>query len=1379
MLNFDVTANTKDFAVKMDAVMKQVEQTASVMKSLGKDFDMSKPAGQIASLQKVIAGNEQAIERNSAMIRKWQNDAREAFSSGDWGTFNAITQDIRELSNETQNLINETNTYKQALSNVESISGVQQSQATVEAPKLFKDQSDYDYAERLKAKIAELRQQIATFEGSDADLQGLKNQLLSAQTELDGVNAKAEQAATQLGASLGGKAAEATTKLYQLNNAVKSQQTAVDSLKAELDKATEAYKNMDQSADPQKTEDARVKVDSLRNAYASATAELNNLKAAQSDAKAAVDSMSGALTASGSTLTRMLGGYGNLQAMLGKLPAPLAGAVTGITGMTGAAKMFIATPLGAIIGAIVIALQTLYKWLNSTKEGQMAMAKVTGYLGGVLQGLTNIAFAVGKAIYNAFTDPKKAISDLWAFLKSQLVNRVKAVGGIFTGLGKVIMAAFSFDADKIKAALKDYTNSWLQLGTGVENTIGKVSDAIDKLHKKGSEGAAIAADTRKLAKEKSEWEVARAKLQRQIQEQYAVSRSKKYSTSQRSSANDAIRKLNQQITQGDLSINSKEVSLQERRMKQKGGNTSAEDEAQLRNLKKRTEELKTQGLQRNNALSRLDNSLLTAEQSALKKEDTLKQKRIKMQEDLAKSLEALYVKEEQTRVKGLEDTYEKQVEALKAARTKLVAEQLKTAREMSGKNAKLGQGSSVSFGLPEGGTSDQYTLTEEQQKVLRQIIDNAGSEYMRKKAELDKARLDKEKETHIRLLSEYGDYAQKKLAIDLQLRKDIQDVMADKTLTETARNEMVEILTRQADEAANKLKEQYKGATQAMADLFGDASKKSVSEIQKIIDKYEVLIAYLDGNKEGKTEADLKALGFSDKDLENLKKGETSLKDITDAIEKLKGTLGSKSPFQKFKKDMESAFSALSKAGKSGDTAAMGTAITNIGDAVNGFLPSVKEFGSDIANIFGASDDKISGCIDGLSGMATAGQGVGQIMSGDVLGGVMSVASGISQVVDAFEGMFGADYSGYEKMKARYDELTDVWNTLIERKREYVDMSYGAEAQKAAEEIKTLYEKQADATRTLGKKYLNSGASAGSSSIGKRQWKNMTKEARAELEKIYGADYESALGSTRMTKLFDMSADELRNLQENATTFWAGLSGTVREYLENIIEYDEAITDTIASAKEAELGVSFDSFRDSFLSTLQDMDKGSQDFADDFEEYMKNAILSSLLANEYKDRLEALYDKWYEASKTAHAGGSEISETVATQLKEEEAAIVNSLLADRDSLAKTFGWSSSSQQSASSGAFESMSEDTAQELNGRFTALQIAGETIAGQVVAGVEQLTMIAGLASSANGYLSDILTQHATSNAYLEDMVKYAKKTYTDFGDKIDRLVTNTNNL
>ena len=98
-----------------------------------------------------------------------------------------------------------------------------------------------------------------------------------------------------------------------------------------------------------------------------------------------------------------------------------------------------------------------------------------------------------------------------------------------------------------------------------------------------------------------------------------------------------------------------------------------------------------------------------------------------------------------------------------------------------------------------------------------------------------------------------------------------------------------------------------------MADLFEDASNKSVSAIQSIIDKYETLVKYMSGTDKDISIADLKGMGFTDKDIEGIEKGEISIKDVTDAIKGLKDELKGKSPWQAFVSDLEKGIEAIKR----------------------------------------------------------------------------------------------------------------------------------------------------------------------------------------------------------------------------------------------------------------------------------------------------------------------------------------------------------------------------------------------------------------------------------------------------------------------------------
>lgn len=534
-------------------------------------------------------------------------------------------------------------------------------------------------------------------------------------------------------------------------------------------------------------------------------------------------------------------------------------------------------------------------------------------------------------------------------------------------------------------------------------------------------------------------------------------------------------------------------------------------------------------------------------------------------------------------------------------------------------------------------------------------------------------------------LIKFGNYQQKRQAIIEKYNNAIE------TATTAGNAAALEGEKRQYLE---QLDEQYGKTTRAMADLFEDASTKSVSAIQDIIDKYETLIKYMSGTDKDISITDLKGIGFTDKDIEKIEKGEISIKDVTDAIRGLKDELKGKSPWQAFVSDLEKGIEAIKKSGS--DSKKVGQGITDIGNAVTSFAPALGEFGSNIANIFGVSDSAITGVTDALEGLGTTAIGVGQIMSGDIVGGAMSAVSGISSVVSAFEGLFGADYSGYESMKAQYETLITIWDELITKKMDYIDIDYGTEAIKAAEEAEQLVNIQISRQRQLIKQLASSGASIGSHSLGYRINDRLSKEDYQRISGLVGQKI------TAEYQLWDLSSEQIEKIlsDEKLVSVLDTVNKDFVTYLQNIVDYGEQLTEIAQKEKEAITGIGFDEFKSGYADLLSDLDSTNEDFADNFEQHLQKAIFQSLLANKYKEQIQRLYDSWAEYGKDG------ITSDEAQALRNMQQNLTNSLLAERDKLMQDFGWQSDSTREASQKGIATASQDSVDENNGRLAVMQ-------------------------------------------------------------------------
>lgn len=537
---------------------------------------------------------------------------------------------------------------------------------------------------------------------------------------------------------------------------------------------------------------------------------------------------------------------------------------------------------------------------------------------------------------------------------------------------------------------------------------------------------------------------------------------------------------------------------------------------------------------------------------------------------------------------------------------------------------------------------------------------------------------------------EYGKYQEKRMAImekyDEQIAK-AEEGSAEKTT-----------LTAQRKKELDDLDKDLLDSSELWSKFFTDFSNRSSSSIRSIIEDIQELINYMNG-VEGAQIPDI----F--KDNENTVKAINDAMSNPAALSKFIANL--ETSIKKFKKmlDENNPFKQIAEGFKAKDSEGTSKGFQGIASAAKELTGILEELGVESDSTAG----KVTSVLGNTASYAATGSSVGGPW-GAIIGGAIGMATGLV-------GVLGADYSAYNKMKEEYASLIDVWDILISKKKEYVDISYGDEARKAGQEAIDILNKKSQAKIDLGIERLNSGASITSHSIGVRIRKSMTRngwDQWDEFARSIGMD-PGAIGG-RLTGLFSLTGEQLSKLQEDAPTFWAKLDGDVKGYLQDIIDCNEEIENMKEQLKETMTGVSFDSFYDNFVSALSGMDKDSKDFADDFENYLKNAILSNLVANKYRSKIEELYNDWANKSDSNGDGIFDLTSSEADELRKAQQALAEEMIAERDAMAEVFGWTSSaSSQESSKKGFATMSQDSADELNGRFTALQIAGEEIKNQ----------------------------------------------------------------
>ena len=734
-LHFAVTADNTDFINKMNEVKESVKESSGVISTLGKDFDVSTPEAKIDALNKAIRANEELMTSSSQKLEKWEKDAKDAFTAGDMDLFNTITEDITNLQGVLSEAMEETKSYYEALSLLQT---PDMTMPEIKAPQLFSSQADYDYVEGLKEKIVDLQLQIAQFDGTDEALQPLRQELSDAQQLLMAAEHQAASAAAALGEDLGGRAAEASTRLYALNNAVAEQSATVEELKGRVEEAAAALEALNGSENTDAIDSARMRYDQLNATLNNAQNQLLNLQAAQADANSNWTQTNMEVQQHDSVMVKMLGGYDNYKTIIGQLPGPVQQVVGGIQGMTGAAKAFIDTPLGAIIAAIVLGLKLFKQALGMSAEGQMVLTKVGGYLSGVLNQIMELLAPLGQLLIKCFTDPKQAISDLWEALKTNIVNRLKAVGGIFSELGGIISSTFSGNFDEAGNHLEKMNDQVLQLATGIEDVRGKTKKWIMDAHEAAKKNSELAAREEQLHRDRSKWQIQEKKLDAEIAEarNKAMKGDAKASKEAQKLIEEKYAKQKEFATE-ELNIIKERNSLTTNKQEDYDAEYAAEA---------RLEELKAQELQEKRYFDRrnmmMDRQAETAEQKARRQAEARKK--------LAEELEALERENSNNLLALQEESAEKALKLIEADYNDRIAAAKKKAREW----AKANREAAVT-GVGENGlTAQQSEAIKEAEKAAQETRKKQVQELYRTEAAAMRD-----------YLKQYGTYQQQKLAI--------------------------------------------------------------------------------------------------------------------------------------------------------------------------------------------------------------------------------------------------------------------------------------------------------------------------------------------------------------------------------------------------------------------------------------------------------------------------------------------------------------------------------------------------------------------------------------------------------------------------------------
>lgn len=476
------------------------------------------------------------------------------------------------------------------------------------------------------------------------------------------------------------------------------------------------------------------------------------------------------------------------------------------------------------------------------------------------------------------------------------------------------------------------------------------------------------------------------------------------------------------------------------------------------------------------------------------------------------------------------------------------------------------------------------------------------------------------------------------------------------------------------------------------------------------------------------------------------------------------------------KNDQQSAYADSSKA--ISELATKMQALNTVLDPVINLFKAMGEEDSILGQIVGGASGAFSSAASTAGAFDTLGkmEGLGFLKGA---GPYAAAASAALSIGGSLIKAFGADYSSYNKAKAEYDNLTSIWDSLISKKTEYMNIHWGTEATEASKEAQEMLKAEIEQTKVIAKKRLNSGSSAGSHSIWYRMWKGSYKynghnwrDVAGEISSKYGVKFNG------MEDMLNMDADTLSKIKKDYTGLWASMDSEFRDYLEKLIQYGEKADDMIEALTEKLTGNKFSDLVSSWGDAMATMENTSDNLVDPFEENLKKTILNSMIENIYGDKIKALLKKTQgyaeNGDKIKDSNGNVISEYTGAEyadVKNSTDELSKQIEATRDYLKKTYGWSDNS-SSSSRNSIKSITEETGDLIASYLNAIRLDCSVMR------TEQAKYYPEMSEIAKSQLSQLnaIARNTLRNA---DAAERIDATVSELNDNFNRVLNGTKSL
>lgn len=607
--------------------------------------------------------------------------------------------------------------------------------------------------------------------------------------------------------------------------------------------------------------------------------------------------------------------------------------------------------------------------------------------------------------------------------------------------------------------------------------------------------------------------------------------------------------------------------------------------------------------------------------------------------------------------------------------------------------------------------------------------------------ELYKAAIANNEKAYKDLTEQYLSYTDERLAIEKKFNDDIavlqearKKAEAKGDASEIAKiDRSVEKRTEVKNEDIFKLDAEQFKKNMNWEQVFGNLDKVSTDTLKKL-------------------KVNLKDFISSQKDL-----SPENLKELVDAIERIDDKVSERNPFEAMSVSFKSlkdatdaqreAQEVYNKTLKEGTDEEKKNAKATLESAKNNKQKAISEAttvlhhgvdeigqyvdaGNQVIGIMETLGTKTPEWLEGtMSGFGEMLDGLGSIdlmkpMS-IVTGGLQTIKGALTSIT-SLGGAINWSGSNAKEVQDSINRLADRNETLQTSIESLTDEIKASKGTKSVAAYRSAYEYQ----KEQNSNYLNIAREQAGYHNSHKSWQYYMRWSAEDLKWIQQNINKNFTGTS---SLWELTPEEMEKLRSNVDIWTkmqnAGKGGygeRVTDKLDDYIEQAGKLEELTDNLYEGLTGMSFDSMYDSFVSSLMDMGKSAEDVADDISKYFMQAMLSNAIGEQFSDKLRTWYDKFGEAMKD----DGTLDNNERKELMDEYMGYVDEAMKLRDELAAATGYDKISQestsQSASSKGFQVMSQDTGEELNGRFTALQIAGEEIKNQNIIQSQSLNLL-----------------------------------------------------